>query len=241
MNTPRLGWTDPVGSSRPPLIRSATIEAGRRDAAELLAQALGQGPFALIILFISPLADMAALTARLDAVFPDTPVMGCTTAGEIGSTGYAEGQIVAVALPSAHFEAEALLVPDLDDLSPQALISQLIRVRQGLIRARPDWQHEFAFLLVDGLSIREDELTGALASGLGPVPLFGGSAGDGTRFRQTFVLQGGQMHDNAAVLVKFWQENGGRLKLFPKEGGDHHPHGLPDPKPLIDLLIAEAK
>jgi dipeptidyl aminopeptidase/acylaminoacyl peptidase len=47
--------------------------------------------------------------------------------------------------------------------------------------------------------------------------------------------------DNAAVLVKFWQENGGRLKLFPKEGGDHHPHGLPDPKPLIDLLIAEAK
>ena len=129
MNTARVGWTDPVGPTRPPLIRSATIEAGRHDAVAALAQALGQGPFALVILFISPLADMAALTARLDAVFPDTPVMGCTTAGEIGSGGYAEGQIVAVALPSAHFEAEALLVPDLDDLNPQALIGQLIRVR----------------------------------------------------------------------------------------------------------------
>lgn len=47
--------------------------------------------------------------------------------------------------------------------------------------------------------------------------------------------------DNAALLVKLWQDNGGRSQLFPKEGGDHHPHGLPDPKPLIDLLIAEAK
>ena len=87
MNTPRAGWTDPVGPTRPPLIRSATIEAGRRDAVAALAQALGQGPFALVILFISPLADMAALIAGLDAVFPDTPVMGCTTAGEIGRDG----------------------------------------------------------------------------------------------------------------------------------------------------------
>jgi len=47
--------------------------------------------------------------------------------------------------------------------------------------------------------------------------------------------------DNAAVLVKLWQENSGRVKLFPKQGGDHHPHGLPDPKPLIDLLLAESK
>lgn len=47
--------------------------------------------------------------------------------------------------------------------------------------------------------------------------------------------------DNAALLVKFWQDHGGQVKLFPKPGGDHHPHGLPDPKPLIDVLTAEAK
>jgi len=114
-----------------PLIASATIDAGQKDAVQGLAQMLGQGPFALVILFISPQADMAALTAGLDAVFADTPVMGCTTAGEIGRDGYAEGQIVAVALPSAHFGAEVLLVPDLDDLSPQALITRLIRIGRG--------------------------------------------------------------------------------------------------------------
>jgi pimeloyl-ACP methyl ester carboxylesterase len=47
--------------------------------------------------------------------------------------------------------------------------------------------------------------------------------------------------DNAAKLVEFWEQNDGRVKVFPKENGDHHPHGLPDPKPIIDLLVAEGK
>jgi hypothetical protein len=47
--------------------------------------------------------------------------------------------------------------------------------------------------------------------------------------------------DNAGVLAEFWEKSGGRLKLYPKEGGDHHPHGLPDPAPLIDLLNSEKK
>ena len=100
MNTPRAARTNPGDRPRCALIRSATIDAGQKDAVTVLAQALGPGPFALVILFISPLADMAALIAGLDAVFPETPFMGCTTAGEIGRDGYAEGQIVAVALPS---------------------------------------------------------------------------------------------------------------------------------------------
>jgi len=45
--------------------------------------------------------------------------------------------------------------------------------------------------------------------------------------------------DNAAKLVGLWEKHHGRVKLFPKEGGDHHPHGLPDPKPLIDLMVSE--
>lgn len=47
--------------------------------------------------------------------------------------------------------------------------------------------------------------------------------------------------DNAKPVVEFWEKQGGRTKVFPKEGGDHHPHGLPDPKPLIELFVKEAK
>jgi pimeloyl-ACP methyl ester carboxylesterase len=47
--------------------------------------------------------------------------------------------------------------------------------------------------------------------------------------------------DNTAPIVALWASTGGRYKLFPKPGGDHHPHGLPDPAPLIKLLCAEVK
>ena len=47
--------------------------------------------------------------------------------------------------------------------------------------------------------------------------------------------------DNAKKVVELWEKNGGQFKVFPKEGGDHHPHGLPDPKPLIEVLTASAK
>ena len=129
------------------------------------------------------------------------PVIGCTTAGEIAPHGYAEGGILAVGLPAAHFAARALLIEGLDQIDREDLTGRLIRTRQALAADRPHWAHEFAFLMVDGLSLREDDLAATLAAGLGPVPLFGGSAGDGLAFGRTFVLHEGRALDNAAVLA----------------------------------------
>jgi hypothetical protein len=184
MNQPREDFPLPQGMDAP-LVARASVAVDRPHPLRHLEQALGEGPFALVILFVSPDADLDALALRLPGRFGGAPVIGCSTAGEISGAGYTEGEIVAVALPAAHFAADVLLVPDLSVLEREALIGQLIRSRQGLARARPGWEGEFAFLMVDGLSVREDELAAALASGLGPVPLFGGSAGDGTRFRAT--------------------------------------------------------
>lgn len=179
------------------VIATARVEADEPNPGAALAAALGPGPFAVICLFISPEADLAALLA--ENAFA-APVIGCTTAGEIAG-GYAEGSIVALGLPLENFAADLLLVPDLAAIDREFLIGRLIRARQGLQTTRPDWEHEFAFLMVDGLSTREDELAAALASGLGPVPLFGGSAADGTRFRETFVVHQGRALRNAAVLA----------------------------------------
>jgi hypothetical protein len=176
--------------------------AGARDPLALakLARDLGPGPFAAVILFISPEADRAMLETGLPNAFPGVTVIGCTTAGEISPEGYSEGEIVAVALPRPCFAVDCLGI-DLAALDGQKLIGRLIRARAGLARQHPAWEDEFAFLLVDGLSIREDELTAALGPGLGPVPLFGGSAGDGTRFSHTFVLQDGEFRQGWAVLM----------------------------------------
>ncbi|MDP3195877.1 MAG: FIST N-terminal domain-containing protein [Tabrizicola sp.] len=178
----------------------AHVGARDPDALAKLARGLGPGPFAAVILFISPEADRDLLASGLEAAFPGVSVIGCTTAGEISPEGYSEGEIVAVALPSAVFAVDCLGI-NLAALDGQELIGRLIRARAGLARKRGGWEDEFAFLMVDGMSIREDELTAALGPGLGPVPLFGGSAGDGTRFGATFVLQDGVFREGWAVLM----------------------------------------
>lgn len=187
-------------TASPEVLARAHAEAQDPEAFAKLAAALGPGPFALIVLFLSPDTPLAGLPDRTAAAFGPAPVVGCTTAGEIGPRGYTEGGIIALGLPAADFAAETLLVPDLQVIEAQALVGDVIRARQRLAAQRPDWDSEFAFLMVDGLSVKEDELTAALAAGLGPVPLFGGSAGDGTRFDATYVLHGGQLRQNIASL-----------------------------------------
>lgn len=190
-----------AGMPRDPLIPVAHVPAGDPRGMAVLRARLGPGPFALVVLFVSPRADLAALTVAAEATFSGALVIGCTTAGEISPEGYVEDAVVALALPADLFAADVLLVADLGALDREGLIGDLIRTRAGLASGHPDWDHEFAFLMVDGLSAKEDDLTSALASGLGPVPLFGGSAADGTRFLETFVIHRGRALRNAAVLA----------------------------------------
>ena len=200
------GVLDAAPAILPPagrVLAVASVEVGVAgvDLGGPLARALGPGPFAALVLFASPQADIARLAAQVAAAYPGTAITGCTTAGEISAEGYDEGQVVALGLPQALFAVERIVIPDLADLQPDALIGQVIRARAALMQARPGWAHEFAFLLVDGLSVREDQLAAALAPGLGPVPLFGGSAGDGTRFGRTFLIDDTRILGHAAVLL----------------------------------------
>jgi hypothetical protein len=199
-------------SQIPGLVRRAQASARDTSAAAQLARDLGPGPFAQVLLFASPHAGIDVLAAEAAELWPGVPVAGCTTAGEIAESGYVEGQIVAVGLPAAHFAVETLFLPDLSALSRDLIVADLIRARHRLAEAQPDWQGEFGFLMVDGLSLKEDELASALAMGLGPVPLFGGSAGDGLNFGETFVLYGGEVHRNAAVLT--FVRTDCRVKVF---------------------------
>jgi len=182
-------------------VSRASVAAGEPQAVERLAQQLRGEPFALIMLFVSPAADLERLPQEIARVFGGVPVIGCTTAGEISEMGYEEGTIVALALPSRFFRVDTIFVPDLKQFDPPGLSHALVQARADMAQRHPELPHEFAMLLVDGLSQKEDELASAVAAGLGPMSMLGGSAGDGARFRQTFVLEGGRLARNAAVLA----------------------------------------
>lgn len=61
--------------------------------------------------------------------------------------------------------------------------------------------NSFAFLMIDGLSVREEPVAHLLQAVLGEIPLVGGSAGDGLRFANTYVYHDGRFHADSAVLV----------------------------------------
>jgi predicted esterase len=44
-------------------------------------------------------------------------------------------------------------------------------------------------------------------------------------------------NENSAVLVNYYREKGGIINIIVKSGVGHHPHGLEDPKPIIEFLV----
>jgi hypothetical protein len=168
---------------------------------ETLHDQLGPGPFELVCLFVSPEADFQSLVEKTSRRFGAADVLACTTAGELGRHGYEEEQVVAIGFRSKHASVLTYAIDDLSALEDQVVADRLIDARLTLAQRAPNWTSEFAFLLVDGLSLQEEQLTAFLSAGLGPTPLFGGSSGDGTRFSQTWLARNGEILRNAAIVV----------------------------------------
>lgn len=179
--------------------RAATPE----QAAAELAEQLRAEPGGISIVFASPGFDPAAAASSLGAALGAAPMIGCTTAGEIGPDGYQDDSIVGVHFGAQELAFEVGVLENLSHLDARrmAAFAQDLRTR---LRARyplrgPD--DCFALMLVDGLCTREEIVARAFHDGLGRIPLSGGSAGDGLRFAQTHVMFNGKAIRDAAVLL----------------------------------------
>ena len=43
--------------------------------------------------------------------------------------------------------------------------------------------------------------------------------------------------ENTLIVEKRYKDLGGEIKVVIKHGGDHHPHSLPDPTPMVDFIL----
>ncbi|WP_299965982.1 FIST N-terminal domain-containing protein [uncultured Roseobacter sp.] len=200
-NTGFRDLASPDSSDASSVLRTAQVCGSDPAPLDVLCSQLGPGPFSLVSLLVTPRADFASVMADAARRFPGTDVVGCTTAGEITSTGYADGTIVAIGFPEDTFTTSSLMIDTIDRMDTQTVVDRITLARMGLQQRTPKMTGGFGFLVVDGLSLSEDTLTATIAPALGDMPVFGGSAGDGTAFRRTFVSLDGQVAENAAVLT----------------------------------------
>jgi hypothetical protein len=130
-------------------------------------------------------------------------VVGCTTAGEIGPSGYLQHSLSGAGFPAGSCLAVSGLLDHLghfDIVQGHAFAQSLLQQLESKApQASPE--NSFAFMMIDGLSIREEPVAHALQYGLGKIPLFGGSAGDDLKFEKTFIYYNGRFHSDSAVLI----------------------------------------
>ncbi len=177
--------------------------ADARQAAREFHARLGGAADGLVVFFCSSAYDLPALADEINRLFPDVPVVGCTTAGEIGPAGYQDRSLSGVRLPASLCTAVAGRLGPLQSFQTeqgktfaQGLLKQLEAQAPG---AAPE--KCFALLLIDGLSVREEPVAHALQMALGQIPLVGGSAGDGLAFSRTWVFHDGAFHADSAVMI----------------------------------------
>jgi hypothetical protein len=184
------------------VVRAHSSAPGAAAAVHEIAAALGDADFAFVLLFVTPRHARDAIAAECAAQMPSVRIFGCTTAGELGPAGYQDGSLVALGFLRSHFAIRAHLIQPLSGFSIDqgTTIASDLMLPDGLGEAAL-WDHRFALLMVDGLSLKEDAVVAALAPSLGATPLIGGSAGDGLDFGETFVLFDGVFHADAAIVA----------------------------------------
>lgn len=194
---PRI-WSSSAGN-RDKLLSGVSRRSTAASAARDLARQFAGVDAAAVIVFASPEYDPEALAQALTTCFGSVPVIGCTTAGEITPLGYESGTLTGIAFPKRHFRFSTHLLSCLSQFSIVDGLRTCSEIVAGFGET-PGWR-SLALLLTDGLCRQEETILSALEPGLAPIPLLGGSAGDGLSFGKAFVLYEGRFYTDAALLA----------------------------------------
>jgi hypothetical protein len=171
----------------------------RQAIAEVRA-AIEQPGMQVVLLFCSAAYDLPRLASEIRDAF-SCPVIGCTSAGQIGPNGYQRGGITAASLASDELVAHPYLISPLSEC--RARTAEVAARVAARLRHMPAERKAFGLTLVDGLALAEEGLAATLYQGLGNVPIVGGSAGDDLRFERTAVYWDGAFLSDAAVVTIF--------------------------------------
>lgn len=157
----------------------------------------------IIFTFCSTSQDAAQISALIQARHPDALVVGCTTTGEHLANRHQNGSLVVAGLHTPEIQWSATRLEKLSTISEAAIEAQThaVLTEIGLDPEEIDPDGCFSLLFIDGLSMKEEFVSSALADALAGIQMMGGSAGDDLSFQNTRVFLGGEATSDAAVVV----------------------------------------
>lgn len=157
----------------------------------------------LLLLFFSTSYNKEALAKAVQQHFSSIMVIGCSTSGEIGTEGYNQNSITAIAFSSDDFQVSAALYSDIKQLQLTQWHNKTIELYESH-RSKFNIENNkdvFSLLLIDGLSRCEESFVRVVSKAMRGGAMIGGSAGDDLQFNETYLFYNGKMHADSGVLL----------------------------------------
>lgn len=208
---------------------STTTQAAAQELCTQLTEKLDDLAPSVIILFASPSYDYSTLLQLMTAAYPDTIIVGSSSAGEFTSHINSSDSVNALAIYSDEIRFSAGFATGIQS-DREAVANQLVQSLKGL----DDYSYRYhtALLFADALSGYTDDLVEVLTEKTtGMYQFFGGGAGDNANFKNTYVFYGETAAKDAAVMLEIlsnkplgigighgWKPNGKRMKVTEADG-----------------------
>ena len=195
-----------------------------------------------IVGFVSPHVDIDAVAGIIRQAFPDTPMMLCSTAGELCSspqslycaTGSSWDRVVLQCFDLSLIAGVRLVAIPLgsEDLrqgkagiSEEERVSRIARHIESIrIDMEIDHRDTLAYAMIDGLSSSESFFMEALyESGHFPCLFVGGSAGGKFDFKNTWLHDGRKRLENQALVAFLKTAPGVRFGVFKSQNFEATP------------------
>lgn len=196
------------------ILKGQSFKKNEQEAVKEFHSMVFQPNMSLVLFFCSSHYDLDVLAKEINLLFPKVLIVGCTSAGEIGPNGYTEHGLSGASFSSEGFTAVADVYNNLhlfNEDKAKIFVNDLLQKIESHTD-NVDSRNSFAFLLIDGLSLREELAARTFQRELGSIALLGGSAGDDLKFNSTSIFCHGTFQTDSAVLILV--NTAYRFKLF---------------------------
>ena len=169
----------------------------RTAGADAAAQALVGTGARLLIVFASDSYDHVELLRGIREQAADVPLVGCSTAGEISTSGPGDAGVVVAAIGGEGFSVATAAATGASSRLRDAGAEAASCLNDVVERS-----NTVLLLLTDGLAGDQAEIVrGAYSVAGAGVPLVGGCAGDDLKMEATFQFHGEEVLTDAVVAV----------------------------------------
>lgn len=152
------------------------------------------------IIFCSSNYNLETLGREIKSTFGKN-VFCCTTSGELSTSGYTKNSIVGASISSKRMKFHKYVVPNVDEFNAEYVNKMYSDFLNKTSESKIKNAKYLGLVIIDGLSMKEDNIIALLSKTFENVDIVGGSSGDDLKFSSTHIYNDGVFQNNSAEFL----------------------------------------